>query len=91
MTLSNTTVSDNTADVAGQSALALGGGIFDAPVPNGPPGGPLTLLNSSVTGNTLAGSAGAPLQGAGLYIQSEQLTMTNSVITHNTPDQCIGC
>ena len=75
MTLRNTPVSGNTAEVSGQSALAQGGGIFDAPIPNGPPGGPLTLLNSNVTGNTLSGSAGAQLQGGGLYIQSEQLTL----------------
>jgi hypothetical protein len=91
MTLRNTTISGNTAEVSGQSALAQGGGIFDTPIPNGPPGGPLTLLNSSVTGNTLAGNAGALLQGGGLYIQSEPLTMTNSVIAQNVPDQCDGC
>ena len=62
MTLRNTAVSGNTAEVSGQSTLAQGGGIFDAPIPNGPPGGPLTLLNSNVTGNTLSGSAGGPLQ-----------------------------
>jgi hypothetical protein len=91
MTLRNTTVDGNSTVVDGRSALALGGGIFDAPIPNGPPGGPLTLLNSNVTGNVLSGSAGAQLQGGGLYIQSEQLKMTNSAIGGNVPDQCFGC
>ena len=43
MTLRNTTVTANAAEVASQSALAQGGGIFDAPIPNGPPGGPLAV------------------------------------------------
>jgi hypothetical protein len=91
MTLRHTTVDANAAVVDGQSALAQGGGIFDAPIPNGPPGGPLTLRNSNVTGNTLSGSAGAQLAGGGLYIQSEQLTTTHSAISGNVPDQCFGC
>jgi hypothetical protein len=56
MTLRNTTVSDNRAEADGQRAIAQGGGIFDAPIPDGPPGGPLTLQNSTVTGNLLTGN-----------------------------------
>ncbi len=91
MTLRNSTVSGNGAAAEGGSAIAQGGGIFDAPIPNGPPGGPLRLRNCSITGNSLAGSVGATLQGGGLYIQSEPLTQTSSVIAQNVPDQCFGC
>jgi hypothetical protein len=91
MTVRNTTVSDNEAEVAGQTAIARGGGIFDAPIPDGPPGGPLTLLNSAITGNLLTGSVAATLQGGGLYIVDAPLKLTKTVIAENVPDQCFGC
>ena len=91
LTLRNTKVSGNTVNASGASGSAQGGGIFDAPIANGPPGGPLTLVNSGVTGNALSGSAGITLQGGGLYIQNQPLTLTHSVIADNSPDQCYGC
>jgi hypothetical protein len=89
--LRNTAVSGNTVDASGVSGSAQGGGIFDGPIANGPPGGPLTLISSRVTGNALSGSAGITLQGGGLYIQDQPLTLTKSVIASNSPDQCFGC
>jgi hypothetical protein len=91
LTLRNTKVSGNTVNASGASGSAQGGGIFDAPIANGPPGGPLTLVNSGVTGNALSGSAGIMLQGGGIYIQNQPLTLTHSVIADNSPDQCYGC
>jgi hypothetical protein len=91
LTLRATALTANTAEADGHSATAQGGGLFDAPIPNGPPGGPLTLIDSAITENALAGSAPAILQGGGLYIQGEPLTLTNSVIARNHPDQCDGC
>ena len=41
--------------------------------------------------NSLASDGPATLQGGGLYIQAEPLTLTNSVIARNHPDQCDGC
>jgi hypothetical protein len=90
-TLANMTVSGNSAEAEGLTAIGQGGGIFAAPVPNGPPAGPLTLLNSTVTGNKLSGSAGATLQGGGLYTQNEPVTLAHTVIAHNIPDQCYVC
>ena len=58
---------------------------------DGPPGGPLVLQNSPVTGNVLTGSAGLTLRGGGLYLRNEPLTRTNSAIAQNTPDDCFGC
>jgi hypothetical protein len=89
--LRNTTVSGNTVDASGGSGTAQGGGILDASVPNGPPGGPLVLVNSSVTGNVLSGTARITLQGGGLYVRNQPLTLTHSVIADNLPDQCSGC
>jgi hypothetical protein len=92
-TLRNSTVSGNTVDARGASGSARGGGIFDIAFslgPDGPPGGPLALQNSNVTGNTLTGT-GLTLQGGGIYLQNEPITLTNSVISGNVPDQCFGC
>jgi hypothetical protein len=90
VTLRNTTVSDNTGHASGLTGSAQGGGIFDAAVPNGPPGGQLTLTNSRVTRNALSGDPSITLQGGGLFLRNP-LTLTNSVIANNTPDQCDGC
>jgi hypothetical protein len=94
LTLRNSTVNGNTGDASGASGSAQGGGIFDAAFPfgpDGPPGGPLVLQNSKLTGNVLTGSSGFTLQGGGLYIQNEPLTSTNTLIAGNTPDECFGC
>ena len=90
LTLRNTTVSGNTGDASGPSGFARGGGIYDGPFFD-IAGSPLVLMNSSVTGNVLTGSAGITLQGGGLYIQNQPLTLTHSVIAGNSPDQCYGC
>jgi hypothetical protein len=93
-TLRNTTVSGNTVDASGKSGTVRGGGVFDAAFPDGPdgaPGGPLVLQNSSLTGNALTGSTSLILQGGGLYLENEPLTFANSVIANNSPDQCFGC
>jgi len=91
LALRNSELSANTVGASGASGSAQGGGIFDAPINNGPPGGPLKLLNTGVTGNALSGSAGIALQGGGLFIQNQPLTLTHSVIANNSPDQCFGC
>jgi hypothetical protein len=91
LTLRNTEVSGNTVDANAAGGSAQGGGIFDGPIEDGPPGGPLTLLSSSVTGNTLSGSPGISLLGGGLYLDGEPLTLRQSPIAHNLPNDCFGC
>jgi hypothetical protein len=91
ITLRNTTASGNTASANSRSGFALGGGIFDADLsPNGPPGGPLTLINSRITDNALSGSAAITLSGGGIYA-TNPVSLTNSAIADNIPDQCAGC
>ena len=91
MTLRNTPVSDNTAKATGRSGTALGGGIGDAAVPNnGPPGGPLTLTESKVTGNTVSGGAGITIRGGGVFTNFTVMSLTSSAITANKPDECAG-
>jgi hypothetical protein len=94
LTLRNSTVNGNTGNASGASGSAQGGGIFDVAFPfgpDGPPGGPLVLQNSAVTGNALTGTAGLTLQGGGVYIVGEPLTTNNSTIAQNAPDDCFGC
>jgi hypothetical protein len=90
-TLRNSSVSENTVVASGASGSARGGGIFDGFNPDGPPGGPLVLQHSDVTANTLSKTGGIDLQGGGIYLQDQPITLTNSAITQNTPDQCFGC
>ena len=93
LTLRNSTVNGNTGDAGGASGSARGGGIFDVAFPfgpDGPPGGPLVLQNSTLTGNALTGS-GLIVHGGGLYLENESLTFLNSLIANNVPDQCFGC
>jgi hypothetical protein len=90
-TLRGTTVHDNRVSVYAQDAPgAQGGGIFDAPIDNGPPGGPLTLVGASVTGNVLAGSSAVSLAGGGIYSTDVPVSISGTVIRHNVPDQCSG-
>jgi hypothetical protein len=93
-TLRNSTVFGNMARASGASGSARGGGIYDVAFsegPDGPPGGSLALEKTSVSGNSLSASAGILLQGGGIFAQAETVTLTNSWVMHNVPDQCFGC
>ena len=92
LTLQNTTVRGNTGHATGRTGSAQGGGIFavDESATGGPPGGPLILTNSNITHNRLSGSTGITLQGGGIFA-TNPVTLTNSLIANNDPDQCDGC
>jgi hypothetical protein len=89
LTLRNTTVSNNTGTASGPGGEAQGGGIFnghfgpDLPVQ-------LTLANSAVTHNTLSASLGITVLGGGLFT-AFPVTLKNTTIAQNAPDQCFGC
>ena len=94
LTLRGSTVFGNTIAAQGASGAAFGGGLYDVAFPDGPdgpPGGALTMVNSSVVANVLVRSPGLALQGGGLYLQNEPLSLTNTIIALNLPDQCVGC
>lgn len=91
LALQNTVVSGNTGLVNGPPATAIGGGIRDTPIPNGPAGGPLVLVNSRVLDNRLSGSPGAAILGGGIFAASQPVTLTNSQLAGNLPHQCFGC
>ena len=92
LTLRNTSVSGNRGDATGQTGGAEGGGIFDVDesASGGPPGGPLILTNATITHNVLTGTTGLTLQGGGVFA-TNPVTLTNTVIANNIPDQCDGC
>ncbi len=90
LVLANDHISGNTGTANGQSGFAQGAGIFNGLLFGGPTS-PLTVVNTTVTGNSLSGGPGITLQGAGIYTLGFPLTLTNSAVSHNTPDQCYGC
>jgi hypothetical protein len=90
LTLRNTSVADNRGAASGPNGSARGGGIFNGSVPDGPPRTQLALVDSAVTHNTLTASPGITVQGGGLFTLFP-VTLTNSVIEQNVPDQCYGC
>jgi hypothetical protein len=93
LTLQNTTVSGNTGDARGLSGSAQGGGISDVDLSSigQPPGGPLILTSSRVVFNLLSGSPAITLQGGGIAVTNNSVTLTNTQIALNRPGQCDGC
>ena len=90
--LHNVLVSNNSASATGPSGSAHGGGIWngmpfapDGPTPH------LVLENTLVTRNALSASPGLSVQGGGLFTPGFAITLVNSLIAHNAPDQCFGC
>jgi hypothetical protein len=90
LVLTGDRVSDNAARANGQSGFAQGAGIWNGLLFGGPTS-PLTIQDTHVTRNTLSGSPGITLQGAGIYTFGFPLTLTNSIVARNRPDQCDGC
>jgi len=88
LTIRSSTVAGDTARIDSGRGAAKGGGIYDASVPNGPPGGPLTLVDSRITGNRAVGPSAA---GGGIFASGQSVSRTASVVRGNRPDQCVGC
>jgi hypothetical protein len=91
--LRNDQISGNTGTATGPEpdGFAQGGGIWNGLLFNPPPL-QLTMENTSITRNTLTASPGPSVQGGGLYTSiGYPVTLTNSVIAANSPDQCFGC
>jgi hypothetical protein len=87
--LRGTTVSDNTGTASGPTGTAEGGGISNVVGPGAPPG-QLTLIDSAILDNTLSGDPGITIQGGGLFT-TVPVTLKDSTISGNVPDQCFGC
>jgi hypothetical protein len=90
VTITGTTIRGNQAVANGATGFAQGGGIWNGALFE-PAGSALALLESSVTNNSVSGSAGVELNGGGLYTVGFPPTLTGTVVAHNAPDQCDGC
>ena len=87
--LRDSRVTDNRARSIGPAGEAQGGGIWNGQFPDGPT--PLlTLVRSSVTHNVLRAAPGVAIQGAGVFTTAP-VSLTDTRIARNTPDQCFGC
>ena len=82
-------ITDNHATAIGKKGYAEGAGIWNGQLFGGPTS-PLTIQHTHVTGNTLRGSPGLTLLGAAIYTPNFPTTLNNSLVAHNTPDQCDG-
>jgi hypothetical protein len=61
-----------------------------APIPDAPPTVQLDLADTFVTHKTLTASPGIAVQRGGLFTMFP-LTLKNSAIAQNVPDDCYGC
>jgi hypothetical protein len=87
--LRNVRVTRNTANAEGPSGFAEGAGIWNGVLFNPPPV-QLALANTRVAENTITASPPVAIHGAGLFTEFP-VTVTNSRIEQNTPDDCAGC
>jgi hypothetical protein len=88
--LHNVQISGNSAHATGQDGSSVqGGGIWNGQLLD--PAPQLTLENTQVTQNVLTGGPGVALQGGGLFTVGFPVTLDNSNISHNRPDDCEGC
>jgi hypothetical protein len=89
LSLNNVLVRDNRGVANGLSGFAEGGGIWNGSIFGGPTP-TLALDHSGVVGNTVSGSPEVTLQGGGIFTVGSPLTLTDSLVVHDTPDQCAG-
>jgi hypothetical protein len=83
-------IAGNRGSANGPAAVAQGAGIWNGVLLGGPES-PLTLERTTVTGNRLSGSPGAALAGGGIYTVGFPVTLDDSRVAGNAPDQCAGC
>jgi hypothetical protein len=90
LALTNVLIQANKAVANGKTGHAQGGGVWNGSIFGGPTPS-LSLNDSRIVGNTLSGSPGTALQGAGIFTLGSPVNLGNSVVAHNVPDQCYGC
>jgi hypothetical protein len=87
--VSGTAISGNMGTATGPSGEALGGGIWNDLFFPGPPSPRLALVGTQVTNNALWASPGIAVHGGGLFT-TFPVSLTNSAVSGNTPDDCFG-
>jgi hypothetical protein len=92
--LDDVTIRGNSGRALAPAGVAQGGGIWNGVLLALGSGstGQLALHDTTVTHNAVSGSPGLGLtvQGGGLFTTAP-VTLDDSVIAKNTPDQCYGC
>jgi hypothetical protein len=83
--ISRTLISGNSGVARAYADVAQGGGIANL----AGPAAPLTLQHSTVTLNQVTTTGGTPAEGGGLYT-TVPVALADTVIAHNSPDQCAG-
>ena len=81
-------VSGNTGTAAGPAGVAQGGGVWNGRFTDSPVR--LTLKNTAITHNSLAGSSGIARRGGGLFT-TFRVKRSHTRLALNSPDQCAGC
>jgi hypothetical protein len=89
LSVTNVLVRDNRGVANGVSGFAQGGGIWNGSIFGGPTP-TLALNHSGVVGNAVSGSPGVTPRGGGIFTVGSPLTLTDSLVAHNAPDQCAG-
>ena len=92
LTVSGSAITGNRGVVLGAHGVAQGGGIWNGQLFGGSTSS-LSLVDSLVADNALAGGAKASLQGGGIWNQGGgdfTVTLSNAPVRHNTPDQTFG-
>lgn len=93
LTLHNVTISKNRGVSIGNGGLLRGGGIANGALLPGATNDPpsrLTLQGTRITFNALSGGPALHRQGGGIFTTAA-ITVSESVIARNRPDQCVGC
>ena len=83
LTVSNSTISGNTANDGSGGSFSVGGGIYNN-------SGTLTVSNSTFSGNTASGTYGGNGIGGGIYNYGGTLTVSNSTFNGNTASGTYG-
>ena len=86
--LDRTVITANRVTVSGASGFAQGGGIQNDTLFGSTP--TLTVTGSVIAGNSVEAGHGLTPQGGGLFT-TFPITLANTVIAGNKPDQCFGC
>jgi hypothetical protein len=90
LSLDHTAVSGNRLSAVGPAgATEEGGGIWSGAELSGPPV-ELSLTDSAITGNVLAGGDNLSRRGGGLFT-TFPVTPVRTLIAGNRPDDCFGC
>ncbi|MEO7061129.1 MAG: hypothetical protein ABI083_15510 [Lapillicoccus sp.] len=83
--ITRTLIGGNSGAAHGATTLAQGGGVANLAASSAA----LTLDHSALVGNALTSTGAGTPQGGGLYT-AVPVTLINSVIDGNRPDQCFG-